>query len=69
MRRYFKVTANTKCISERKSKGLSYESIKIPSTSENSPSPLTDYLGNRIRLKSNGGCSKQQINLHILKRQ
>ena len=69
MHRYFKVTANTKYISERKSKGLSYESIKIPSTSENSPSPLIDYLGNKIRLKFDGGCSKQQINLHILKRQ
>ena len=69
MHRYFKVTANTKYISEWKSKGLSYESIKIPSTSENSPSPLIDYLGNKIRLKFNGGCLKQQINLHILIRQ
>ena len=69
MHRYFKVIANTKYISERKSRGLSDESIKLPSTSEKSPSPLIDYLGNKIRLKFNAGCLKQQTNLHILMRQ
>ena len=51
--------ANTKYISEWKSKGLSDESIKPPATSDNSLSPLIDYLGDKIRLKFNGGCLKQ----------
>ena len=44
--------------SECKSKGLSDESIKPPTTSDNSLSPLIDYLGDKIRLKFNGGCLK-----------
>ena len=60
--RYFKVIANTRYISEWKSKGLSEESIKPP-TSDNSFSPLIDYLGNKIRLKFSGGCLKQQNKL------
>ena len=55
--------SNTKYISEWKSKGLSDENIKPPSTSDNSLSPLIDYLGNKIRLKFNGGCLKQQNKL------
>ena len=65
--RYFKVIANTKYISSWKSKGLSDETIKPPATSDNSLSPLIDYLDHKIRLKFNGGCSKQQskpINTH-----
>ena len=57
--RYFKVIANTKYISEWKSKGLSDESIKPYATSDNSLSPLIDYVGDKIRLKHNGGCLKQ----------
>ena len=41
-------------ISKWKYKGLSDESIKSPSTSDNSLTPLTDYLGNKIRVKFNG---------------
>ena len=63
MYRYFKVIANKKYISEWKSKGLSDESIKPPSTSDNSLSPLINYLDNKIRLKFNGGCLKQQNKL------
>ena len=40
-------------------KGLSDESIKPPATSDDSLSPLIDYLGDKIRLKFNGGCLKQ----------
>ena len=43
--------ANIKNISEWKSKELSDESMKPP---DNSLSPLTDYLGDKIRLKFNG---------------
>ena len=57
--RYFKVIANTKYISSWKSKGLSDETIKPPAASDNSLSPLIDYLGNKIRLKFNGDCLKQ----------
>ena len=60
MQRYFNVIANTKYISSWKSKGLSDETIKPPATSDNSLSPLNDYFGNKIRLKLNVGCLKQQ---------
>ena len=55
MYRYFKVIANTENISEWKSKELSDESMKPPAKSDNSLSPLIDYLGVKIRLKFNGG--------------
>ena len=51
--------ANAKDISSWKSKGLSDETIKPPTTSDNNPSPLIDYRGNKIRLKFNGDCLKQ----------
>ena len=59
MYRYFKLIANTKYISERKSKGLSDESIKPPTTSDNNISPLIDHTGNKTRRKFNGNCLKQ----------
>ena len=59
VQRYFKVIANTNYISEWKSKGLSDETIKPPATSDNSLFALIDYLGNKVRLKFNGGCLKQ----------
>ena len=57
--RYFRVIANTKCISSLKSKGLSDETIKPIATSDNSLSPLIDYLDDKIRVKFNGDCLKQ----------
>ena len=63
MYRYFKVIANTKYISEWKSEGLSDKTIKPPATSDNSLSRLINYLDNKIRLKFNGGCLKQQNKL------
>ena len=42
-----------------KSKGLSYESIKPPTTSNNSLSPAIDYFGGKLRLKFWGSCLKQ----------
>ena len=57
--RYFKVIANTRYISSWKSKGLSDESIKRPTTSDNSLYPLIDYLCDKIRLKFNASCLKQ----------
>ena len=46
-------------IQEWESKGLSNQSIKPPCASDNSLSPLIDYLGNKIRLKFNESCLKQ----------
>ena len=59
MHQYFKLIPNKKYISGRKSKGFPDESIKPPTTSDNSLSPLIDYLGNKIRLKLNGSYLKQ----------
>ena len=56
--RYFKIIANTKYISEWKSKGFSNESINPPSTPDNCLSPLIDDLDNKIRLKFNESCLK-----------
>ena len=59
MYRHFKLNANTKYISSWKSKGLSDESSKPPTTSDNSLTPLINYHGYRITLKFNGSCLKQ----------
>ena len=59
MYQYFKLIPNKKYISEWKSKGLSDKSIKPPTASDNSLSPLIDCLGNKTRLKFNGSCLKQ----------
>ena len=57
--RYFKVIDNTLYISSWKSKGLSDETIQPhPITSDNSLTPLTDYLGRKVRLKFSGSCLK-----------
>ena len=50
--------ANTLYISSWKSKGLSDKTIKPPVTSDNSLTPLIDYLANKIRLKFSGSCLK-----------
>ena len=57
--RYFKVITNKFYISSWKSKGLSDEAIKSPVTSDNSLTPLTDYLASKMRLKFTGSCLKQ----------
>ena len=51
--------ANTLYISSWKSKGLSDETIKPPATSDNSLTPLIDYIGNKIKIKFTGSCFKQ----------
>ena len=57
--KYIKIIANTKCISEWKSKGLSDESIKPFPTSDNSLTPLIDYYGYNIRVRFNGSILRQ----------
>ena len=56
--KYFKVITNTD-ISSRKSEGLSSESIKPPTTSDNSLTPALNYYGTKIRVKLTGSCLKQ----------
>ena len=51
--------ANTDYISSWKSKGLSAESIKPPTTSDNSLNPALNYYGTKTRVKFTGSCLKQ----------
>ena len=59
MHRYFKMITNTDYISSWKSKGLSAESIKQPTTSDNSLTPVLNYYGTETRVKFTGSCLKQ----------
>ena len=64
MYRYFKMITNTDYISSWKSKGLSDESIKPPTTSDNSLNPALNHYGTKIRVQFPGSCLKQSS--HIL---
>ena len=59
MYRYFKMITNTDYISSWKSKGLSAESIKPPTTSDNCINPALNYYGTKTRVKFTGSCLKQ----------
>ena len=59
MNKYFKKIGSTESISSWKSKGLSNEVIKPPSTSNNSLAPELSYFINKIKVKFNGSCLKQ----------
>ena len=59
--KYFKVITNTDYISSWKSKGLSAESIKPPTTSDNSLTPRLNYYGNKVRVKFTGSCLKNWV--------
>ena len=56
--KYFKVITNTDYISSWKSKGLSAESIKPPTTSDNSLTPALNYYGTKTSIKFTGNCLK-----------
>ena len=57
--KYFKVITNTDYISSWKSKGLFAESIKPPTTSDNSLTPALSYYGPKTRVTLTGSCLKQ----------
>ena len=57
--RYFKIITNTGYILSWKSKGLSGESIKSPTTSDNSLNPELSYYEYNIRVKFTASCLKQ----------
>ena len=59
MYRYFKMITNNDYISSWKSRGLSAESIKPPTTSDNSLTPALNYYGTKTRVKFTGSCLKQ----------
>ena len=54
MYRYFKRVVNSDYILEWKSKGLSDESIKSPSTPQSFFNPLLNYSGTKIRVRFSG---------------
>ena len=56
---YFKLTANSDYISSWKSKGLPPETIKPPSTSDNSLTPAVSCYGIKTIIKFTGSCLKQ----------
>ena len=58
--KYFKViTANNDYVSSWKSERLSAESIKPPTTSDNSLTPILNYYSTKARVKFTGSCLKQ----------
>ena len=59
MCKYFKIINSADNISEWKATGLSNESIKTPSTSNDSLNPLLDYVNTKIRVKFSGTFLKQ----------
>ena len=59
LNKYFEVITNTNYVSSWKSKGLSVETIKPPTTSDNSLSPELNYYGSKTTVKFTGSCLKQ----------
>ena len=59
MYRYCKKIEYGDHISSWKSKGLSDESIKLPSTSNNTLAPSLNYIGTRTKRKFDGRCLEQ----------
>ena len=57
--KYIKIIANTRYISEWKSKGLSDEKIKPFRTSDNNLTPSIDYYKYNMRVIFNGSISRQ----------
>ena len=51
--------ADTDYASSWKSKGLFAETIKPPTTYDNSLTPAVSYYGTKTRVKLNGSCIKQ----------
>ena len=59
---------NTDHVSSWKSKRLSVESIKIPTTSDNSLTPAVNYYGTNTSVKFTGSCLKQpKLHTHMEK--
>ena len=59
LNKYFKVIDNADYVSSWKYKGLSAESIKPPTASDNSLTPALNYYGTKTRVKFTGSCLEQ----------
>ena len=59
LNKYFKVIVNTDYVSSWKSKGLSSETIKPPTTSDNILTPALSYYGTKATVKFTGSCLKK----------
>ena len=67
MRKYFKLNSVvnvTDYVLSWRSKGISNESIKPPTTFDNSLNPELDYYGTKTRVKFTGSCLKQLISTY-----
>ena len=58
LNKYFKLIASTDYVSSWKPKGLSAETIKPPSSSDNSLITAVSYYGTKLRVKFTGSCLK-----------
>ena len=56
LNKYIKLIARTNYVSSWKCKGLSAETIKPPSTFDNSLTLAVSYYGNKTRVKFTGSC-------------
>ena len=71
LRKYLKLNSvvNTAdYISSWQSKGISNESIKPPTTSDNSLTPKLNYYGTRTRVKFTRSCLKQSYHIYTHKK-
>ena len=59
LNKYSKVIVNTDYVSSWKSKGLSAETMKPPTRSDNSLSSVVSYYGSKTKEKFTGSCLKQ----------
>ena len=66
--RYFKTVTNSNYILSWKSKGLSAESIRSPTTSDNILNPELSYIEYNIKLKFTGSCLKQSKTTYTYKK-
>ena len=65
MYKYFQEIVSKGRIASWKSKGLSDESIKTPSKSNNILNPLLYYVGAKSIVKFDGGCLKIKIKIFL----
>ena len=71
MRKYFKLNSVVDTVDyvlSWQSKGLSNESIKPPTTTNNSLTPELNYYGSKTKIKFTGSCLKQSSHIFTLKK-
>ena len=71
MRKYFKLNLVVDTVDydlSWQSKGLSNESIKPPTTTNNNLTPELNYYGTKIKIKFTGSCLKQSSHIFTHKK-